>query len=131
MESTSKHSTENPGNHSYAESQVSGRDILLRDLSDGPGRRVNRGRRPFRDRSSQDAPHVGVIPSPSGNSRFTEDLDVDPRRRLSCLDVAALIIDQMVGSGIFTTPGLVLSLTKSKLVSLGLWLVGGFHAFLW
>ena len=39
MESTSKHSTENPGNHSYAEPQVSGRDILLRDLSDGPGRR--------------------------------------------------------------------------------------------
>jgi hypothetical protein len=70
-------------------------------------------------------------PEDTDNSSFTENLDVDPRRRLSFLDVAALIIDQMVGSGIFVTPGLVLSLTKSKPIGLALWGLGGVHAFLW
>ncbi|KAE9379783.1 hypothetical protein N431DRAFT_527234 [Stipitochalara longipes BDJ] len=48
-----------------------------------------------------------------------------PRRNLSILDVAALIFNKMVGTGIFTTPGSVLFYTKSKPFSLILWATGG------
>lgn len=52
------------------------------------------------------------------------------RRDLSMVDVAALIINKMIGTGIFTTPGLVLNLTGNKNVSIALWLVGGVWSFL-
>ena len=64
-----------------------------------------------------------------GISNFTESTNIP--RRLETLDVAALIFNKMVGSGIFTTPGLVLSLTKSKALALGLWAVGGVYTGLW
>jgi hypothetical protein len=43
------------------------------------------------------------------------------RRDLSMFDVAALIINKMAGTGIFTTPGLVLGLTANKKVSIIMW----------
>lgn len=52
-------------------------------------------------------------------------------RHLGTFDVAALIINKVIGGGIFTTPGLVLSLTKSKSIALGLWVVGGVYTALW
>lgn len=52
------------------------------------------------------------------------------RRKLGTLDVAALILNKMVGTGIFTTPGTILSLTKSKQLSIGLWAVGGLYTLL-
>ena len=52
------------------------------------------------------------------------------RRDLSKFDVAALIINKMVGTGIFTTPGLVLSLTANKKVSIIMWFCGGIWSFL-
>lgn len=52
------------------------------------------------------------------------------RRDLGMLDVAALIINKQIGTGIFTTPGLVLSLTGSKTVSMIMWFCGGIWAFL-
>ena len=86
-------------------------------------------------------------------SRKTPDAESDAasgtetivqRRNLTVLDVAALIFNKMVtaikfhffqrtrlipslqvGTGIFTTPGAVLSYTRSKPVSLALWAVGG------
>lgn len=63
-------------------------------------------------------------------SDFSESTNV-PRRNLRVHDVAALILNKMVGTGIFTTPGLVLSLTKDKPTSIVLWVVGGIHAMLW
>jgi amino acid transporter len=48
-----------------------------------------------------------------------------PRRNLTELDVAALILNKMIGTGIFTTPGTVLAYTKSREVSIALWTVGG------
>ncbi|KIW06544.1 uncharacterized protein PV09_02974 [Verruconis gallopava] len=53
-----------------------------------------------------------------------------PRRNLTAFDVAALIFNKMVGTGIFTTPGAVLSLTGSKQLSIGLWAVGGVYTFI-
>jgi len=61
--------------------------------------------------------------------RRTEQTTVD-RKDLGTWDVAALIINKQIGTGIYTTPGLVLSLTGSKTISLGLWLVGGIWAML-
>ena len=66
----------------------------------------------------------------SVDTAFTETTNI-PRRSLGTMDVASLIINQMVGTGIFVTPGLVLSMTKSKPISLVLWAMGGFWSYLW
>lgn len=52
------------------------------------------------------------------------------RRDLGVLDVAALIINKQIGTGVFTAPGLVLSLTGNKTVAIVLWLVGGVWSLL-
>ena len=44
---------------------------------------------------------------------------------LSVWDVSALIINKMIGAGIFTTPPLVLLATQSKTAALFLWTLGG------
>ncbi|KAF1839684.1 hypothetical protein BDW02DRAFT_463319, partial [Decorospora gaudefroyi] len=44
---------------------------------------------------------------------------------LTILDVAALILNKQIGTGIFTTPGVVLLSTRSKELSIALWTVGG------
>lgn len=44
---------------------------------------------------------------------------------LSVWDVSALIINRMVGGGIFTMPPLVLLATRSKTATLFLWALGG------
>ncbi|KAF2230726.1 hypothetical protein EV356DRAFT_579747 [Viridothelium virens] len=62
--------------------------------------------------------------------RLSESDTVVPRRNLKVIDVAALILNKMIGSGIFTTPGAVLIATKSKPVSLVLWVVGGIYSVL-
>lgn len=77
-----------------------------------------------------------------GSTRSLDDEEVDDgasirtqgtrleRRDLNMFDVAALIINKMIGTGIFTTPGLVLSLTGNKKVSIVMWLCGGIWSFL-
>jgi hypothetical protein len=119
----------------YADSQASGKDTELREFNADPVDRFNGERRFSQEHHSQDvrAAIDGSETSRVG-SNFTEEVDVDPRRpkrHLTFLNVAALVIDQMVGAGIFTTPGLVLGLTKSKPIALVLWGLGGVHSFLW
>ncbi|KAF2730347.1 hypothetical protein EJ04DRAFT_567848 [Polyplosphaeria fusca] len=53
-----------------------------------------------------------------------------PRSNLTELDVAALILNKMIGTGWATTPGSVLALTKSKGMSVALWSVGGLWTML-
>jgi amino acid transporter len=48
------------------------------------------------------------------------------RPPLTVLDVAALILNKQIGTGIFTTPGAVLLSTQSKGLSVALWTIGGF-----
>jgi len=48
----------------------------------------------------------------------------DKPRDLNSQDVASLIINTMVGSGIYTTPPVVLLLTGSKGEAFALWVVG-------
>jgi hypothetical protein len=49
-----------------------------------------------------------------------------PTAKLTILDVAALILNKQIGTGIFTTPGAVLLWTQSKSLSVALWTIGGF-----
>jgi len=52
------------------------------------------------------------------------------KKELGTWDVAALIMNKMIGAGFFTTPGAVLSLTGSKNMSLVLWFIGGLYSLL-
>jgi amino acid transporter len=61
-------------------------------------------------------------------TNFTEDRHLG--RTLGTLDVSALILNKMVGTGIFTVPGIVLTLTGSKRISLGFWVLGGVYSML-
>lgn len=53
------------------------------------------------------------------------------RQYLSAVEAASLIVNKMIGTGIFTTPGAVLALTQDKRLALGLWIAGAFYAALW
>ena len=59
---------------------------------------------------------------------YTEDTYL--KKELGTWDVAALIMNKMIGAGFFTTPGAVLSLTGSKNMSLVLWFIGGLYSLL-
>jgi hypothetical protein len=59
----------------------------------------------------------------------TERVYLEPQD-LGILDVAALIINKMIGTGIFTTPGIVLQATGNKNIALSMWVVGGVWTFL-
>ncbi|KAF2993477.1 hypothetical protein E8E14_000895 [Neopestalotiopsis sp. 37M] len=76
----------------------------------------------------------GASATPSHNARqlpfdpADDPHDADPRvdapRTLTQRDVAALIINKMIGTGIFTGPYTVLVSTQSKSIAMGLWAVG-------
>lgn len=59
-------------------------------------------------------------------SAWNEDDLPLPKARLTVFDVAALVLNKQIGTGIFTTPGTVLLSTQSKGLSVGLWTLGGF-----
>jgi APA family basic amino acid/polyamine antiporter len=50
-------------------------------------------------------------------------------RRLGPLDAAAIIVSNVIGSGIFLTPAVVAALTGDGRAMVGVWLLGGFIAF--
>jgi hypothetical protein len=49
---------------------------------------------------------------------------------LGSFDVFALIVNKMIGTGIYTAPSTVLLYTGSKQLSLGLWGVGFFYTIM-
>jgi hypothetical protein len=65
----------------------------------------------------------------SFDSNWTESTTV-PRRSLGFVQCSALMINQMIGTGVFTLPGVVLLLTKSKPIAITLWAVGGIYSLL-
>ena len=74
----------------------------------------------------------------STTRRFTSSSpnpeDNDDRATVPFLDkwdVAALIINKMVGTGIFTGPPLVLLYTQNKVEAMLLWVVGLIYTILW
>ncbi|KAL4812941.1 amino acid permease-domain-containing protein [Aspergillus spinulosporus] len=58
----------------------------------------------------------------------TETPRFDEQQALSTLDVACLIINKMIGGGIFMSPRIVAHLTGNKLVALSLWIFGGLYS---
>jgi APA family basic amino acid/polyamine antiporter len=50
-------------------------------------------------------------------------------RRLGPLDAAAIVISNVIGVGIFITPGFVATLVPNRTAILGVWLLGGALAF--
>ena len=74
-------------------------------------------------RTDSDKSSPTQIPHHSG---FNENELAGRRRKLTVLDVAALILNKQIGTGIFTTPGAVLLSTQSKGLSVALWTIGGF-----
>lgn len=63
-------------------------------------------------------------PNPDDNDRPIHQI-------LDRWDVAALIINEMVGTGIFTSPPLVLRFTQSKSEAMFLWILGLVYTYLW
>jgi amino acid transporter len=49
---------------------------------------------------------------------------------MGLIQVVSLMVNQMIGSGVFSTPGVVLLLTGTKYTSLVLWALGGVYTFL-
>ena len=50
-------------------------------------------------------------------------------RRLGPLDASAIVISNVIGVGIFTTPGVVAAMLPGKLATLAVWALGGALAF--
>ena len=50
-------------------------------------------------------------------------------RRLGTVDAAAIVIANVIGVGIFTTPGIVASMVPHPGALLALWICGGLLAF--
>ena len=60
---------------------------------------------------------------------WTESIPIR-KQNLNVFDVASLILNKMVGTGIFTTPGSIVLLNKSKALTVGLWVLGGPYCLL-
>jgi APA family basic amino acid/polyamine antiporter len=50
-------------------------------------------------------------------------------RRLGALDAAAIVVANVIGVGIFTTPGIVATMVPHPIALLGVWVAGGILAF--
>jgi basic amino acid/polyamine antiporter, APA family len=50
-------------------------------------------------------------------------------RRLGPLDAAVIVISNVIGVGIFTTPGVIAAMLPNPAVMLGVWAFGGALAF--
>jgi len=61
--------------------------------------------------------------------QFTEHITIR-KQNLNVFDVASLILNKMVGTGIFTTPGSIVLLNKSKGLTVALWVLGGPYCLL-
>jgi hypothetical protein len=51
-------------------------------------------------------------------------------RELSSFDVFALVVNKMVGTGIYTSPAIVLLLTGNKGLTMGLWAIGFIYSII-
>ncbi|KAL3436106.1 amino acid permease-domain-containing protein [Aspergillus tetrazonus] len=77
--------------------------------------------------------HVEPAALPAHRASTDSETEQPPRfdeqQALSTLDVACLIINKMIGGGIFVSPRIVAHLTGNKLIALSLWIFGGVYSF--
>lgn len=76
------------------------------------------------DASAAPSNNAQQLPFDAVDDSHDTDPRVDAPRTLTQRDVAALIINKMIGTGIFTGPYTVLVSTQSKSIAMGLWTVG-------
>lgn len=76
--------------------------------------------------STPDPIRIGLEDSPVSDEIVTDA--PAPRFRLTTLDVVCLVLNRMIGSGIFMTPHKVMAQTKSTGVSLLFWFAGVLYA---
>lgn len=79
------------------------------------------------DEDSNDDPIARGLQEASVSDEIVTDAPA-PRFRLTTLDVVCLILNRMIGSGIFMTPAKVMVQTKSTGVSLLFWFAGVLYA---
>lgn len=63
-------------------------------------------------------------------SNWSETTNV-PKRTLGFIQITSLMINSVIGTGIFNTPGYVLALTRSKPLALSFWALGGIYTAMW
>lgn len=69
-----------------------------------------------------------MSPSPTANARHApEDLQLD--RRLGPFDAAAIVVSNVIGSGIFIVPAIIAQMVPDPAGMLSVWVVGGLLAF--
>ena len=66
----------------------------------------------------------------SSETAYTESNSLPPRN-LDFIQITSLMVNSMIGAGIFTVPGYILLLTRSKTVALVLWAIGGVYSSIW
>lgn len=85
---------------------------------------------PEPDRSSRHAnSEVAVARSYPGNQNESEGGRRKRQRELQWFDISCLIINKVIGSGIFISPALVVLLTGSKWAALLMWIFGSLYSF--
>jgi hypothetical protein len=88
-------------------------------LDETPGR--------LQDSRSPVSADTDLDTKPRAKHTFTQVHVQRPTRTLDEYDVASLIVNKMIGTGIFTAPPAVLLLTGSKREAIGLWVLGAFY----
>jgi Amino acid permease len=79
------------------------------------------GRVPHQTAVADPLTPVSATPAPRG----AQNLD----RRLGTFDAAAIIVSNVIGSGIFLTPAIIAALIPQPGLMIGAWLTGGVLAF--
>jgi hypothetical protein len=102
----------------------------VRSSSPTPSHRSARSALTLRSNDSPSAPSSHdeyVLPSPVTATRL---IKIEVHRKLTWWDVTALIINKMIGTGIFTGPPTILLYTGNKRIALGFWAVGFLYTLL-
>ncbi|KAL2820553.1 amino acid permease-domain-containing protein [Aspergillus cavernicola] len=73
--------------------------------------------------------HAEPAHQPSAVSASERSERFTPQKPLGRCDVACLIINKMIGGGIFVSPSIVAHLTGNKVAALFLWVFGGLYSF--
>jgi len=59
-----------------------------------------------------------------------EQVNIEGRKELGALDIFSLIVNKMIGTGVFTAPAQVFLLTGWKTISILMWVIGFVYSIL-
>ena len=94
--------------------------------------------RPASQSTTSHEEHPDHLQSQADKDEPSEEIPSDwsearnlPKRNLGLLQAISLVINLVIGSGIFINPGYVLASTRSKAICLVLWAAGGVYTAIW